>query len=53
MTNPDIASPTEQFELSLSFLLDAIAAQLRRRKRNNNDPGVVSRGPRRGRTELR
>jgi hypothetical protein len=34
MTNPDIASPTDQFELSLSFLLDGIAAQMRRRKRN-------------------
>lgn len=35
MATPDIASPTEQFELSLSFLLDGIAAQLRRHKRNS------------------
>lgn len=33
MTNPDIASPAQQFELSLGFLLDGIAAQLRRRGR--------------------
>ena len=33
MAQPRIASPTEQFELSLSFLLDGIAGQLRRRKR--------------------
>jgi len=31
MTDPQIATPTEQFELSLGFLLDGIAAQLRRR----------------------
>jgi AcrR family transcriptional regulator len=35
MAHPRIASPTEQFELSLNFLLDGIAAQLRRRKREN------------------
>jgi hypothetical protein len=35
MEHPRVASPTEQFELSLSFLLDGIAAQLRRRKRDN------------------
>jgi AcrR family transcriptional regulator len=35
MTHPRIASPTEQFELSLSFLLDGVAARLRRRKRDN------------------
>jgi AcrR family transcriptional regulator len=32
MADPRIASPTEQFELSLGFLLDGIAAQLRRRR---------------------
>ena len=31
MAAPQIATPTEQFELSLGFLLDGIAAQLRRR----------------------
>jgi AcrR family transcriptional regulator len=30
MAEPQIATPTEQFELSLGFLLDGIAAQLRR-----------------------
>ena len=34
MAHPSVISPTEQFELSLGFLLDGIAAQLRRRKRN-------------------
>jgi AcrR family transcriptional regulator len=32
MADPRIASPTEQFELSLGFLLDGIAARLRRRR---------------------
>jgi hypothetical protein len=35
MAHPRIESPTGQFELSLDFLLDGIAAQLRRRKREN------------------
>jgi AcrR family transcriptional regulator len=33
MAHPRVASPTEQFELGLHFLLDGIAAQLRRHKR--------------------
>jgi hypothetical protein len=33
MSDPHVVSPTEQFALSLSFLLDGIAAELRRRKR--------------------
>ena len=33
MAHPRVASPTAQFELSLSFLLDGIAARLRRRRR--------------------
>lgn len=33
MADPHVSTPTEQFELSLGFLLDGIAAQLRRRKR--------------------
>jgi hypothetical protein len=36
MASPRIASPTEQFELSLTFLLDGIAATLRRRKRDKH-----------------
>jgi AcrR family transcriptional regulator len=32
MEDPQIASPVDQFELTLSFLLDGIAARLRRRK---------------------
>lgn len=35
MTDPHVANPSEQFELSLSFLLDGIATQLRRRRRDN------------------
>ena len=34
MANPDIASPMDQFELSLGFLLDGIAARLRQHRRN-------------------
>ena len=33
MADPRVATPTEQFELSLGFLLDGLAGQLRRRKR--------------------
>ena len=33
MADPHIASPDEQFQLSLGFLLDGIAARLRRRSR--------------------
>ena len=33
MADPRIASPTEQFKLSLAFLLDGIAARLRHRRR--------------------
>lgn len=36
MTDPQIATPTEQFELSLGFLLDGIATQLRRRHGRRN-----------------
>ena len=37
MAHPRIASPTEQFELSLNFLLDGIASQLRRHKHEKRD----------------
>lgn len=33
MAHPHVVSPTDQFELTLGFLLDGIAAELRRRKR--------------------
>jgi AcrR family transcriptional regulator len=33
MADPRVATPTDQFELSLGFLLDGLAGQLRRRKR--------------------
>lgn len=33
MADPHVATPTEQFDLSLGFLLDGIAAQLRQRER--------------------
>ena len=36
MSHPHIASPTEQFELSLGFLLDGIAARLPRGRRPDN-----------------
>jgi AcrR family transcriptional regulator len=36
MADPQIATPTEKFELSLGFLLDGIAAQLRRRRGRGN-----------------
>jgi AcrR family transcriptional regulator len=36
MTDPQIATPTEQFELGLGFLLDGIAAQLPRPRRKKN-----------------
>jgi AcrR family transcriptional regulator len=36
MTDPHIATPTEQFELGLGFLLDGIAAQLRQANRKKN-----------------
>jgi AcrR family transcriptional regulator len=35
MAHPRVTGPTEQFDLSLSFLLDGIAGELRRRKREN------------------
>jgi AcrR family transcriptional regulator len=33
MSDPHVVGPTDQFELSLGFLLDGIAAELRRRRR--------------------
>ena len=45
MADPNVAKPDEQFELSLTFLLDGIAARLPHRKQTIRAAGRASRRP--------